>query len=112
MKRERRADAPRERLLLLRAQCHAALGKPVEALADARAAVALAPACATDARAAAGVSWCLLPGCGRKSTDAGVAIKACSKCHNAFYCTREHQAKHWATHKADCKRWRRKKRKK
>lgn len=42
-------------------------------------------------------NFCSLPGC------ALIAISRCSGCHGSYYCTREHQVKHWKAHKVECK---------
>lgn len=48
--------------------------------------------------------------CKRSCELCGVAeevrgdYKACGRCRNAFYCSREHQEAHWSAHKPDCKR--------
>ncbi len=34
------------------------------------------------------------------------AEKKCTGCNAVVYCTKEHQKKHWPTHKKDCKCWR------
>ena len=33
------------------------------------------------------------------------ANKKCTGCNEVAYCGREHQKKHWPTHKKDCKCW-------
>lgn len=42
---------------------------------------------------------CEVKGC----TKRGDEVKACSKCHCAYYCGREHQSQDWERHKLDCK---------
>lgn len=39
------------------------------------------------------------PGCGEQA----VALRACSRCRTARYCSRECQAAHWPQHKRECK---------
>lgn len=31
------------------------------------------------------------------------SIQKCSACHNAYYCSKEHQKSGWKTHKKDCR---------
>ena len=33
------------------------------------------------------------------------ADKKCTGCNEVAYCGKEHQRKHWSTHKKDCKCW-------
>lgn len=39
-------------------------------------------------------------------SQATTADKVCSACHVAFYCSEDHQKKHWKPHKSDCLSWR------
>jgi TPR repeat protein len=42
--------------------------------------------------------------CAECGVAGGVSLKVCKSCMDAKYCNAECQKKHWATHKADCKR--------
>ena len=34
--------------------------------------------------------------------DKGEKLSKCARCQKVFYCGREHQIEHWATHKREC----------
>ena len=42
--------------------------------------------------------------CAECGEEGGVSLKVCKACMQAKYCNAKCQRKHWATHKADCKR--------
>ena len=45
-----------------------------------------------------GLRTCALPGCGAKETQAA-RFKSCGACRAVAYCSAEHQAAHWETHR-------------
>jgi hypothetical protein len=49
------------------------------------------PDAMTEAEVAKACGWC-----------GEVGASRCSKCHEMWYCCREHQAKHWGLHKLVC----------
>ncbi|PIK62729.1 putative egl nine-like 1 [Apostichopus japonicus] len=44
-----------------------------------------------------------LQGCAYEVCNAIHNLKLCSGCHHAWYCSEEHQRKHWRTHRRNCK---------
>ena len=49
---------------------------------------------------ALGIRTCALPGCGAMETQA-TRFKSCGACRAVAYCSPEHQAAHWETHRKD-----------
>ena len=49
---------------------------------------------------------CTREECGRKPSDGGPKLQACSACGVPFYCSKECQRADWASHKKNCKVWR------
>jgi splicing suppressor protein 51 len=45
---------------------------------------------------------CALPSCGKTAAQTGAALKRCSKCKTAFYCSFDCQKAHWKVHKLVC----------
>jgi hypothetical protein len=63
-----------------------------------------ADACAAAATSAAarGLRRCALPSCGAREVHVP-HYKLCAACQTVVYCSKAHQAEHWAAHKAACK---------
>ncbi len=63
-----------------------------------------ADACAAAATSAAarGLRRCALPSCGAREAHVS-HYKLCAACQTVVYCSKAHQAEHWAAHKAACK---------
>lgn len=48
------------------------------------------------------INICAFAGCEKETVLDGTALKACKKCKEVFYCSKEHQVAHWKIHKSVC----------